>query len=79
MLFRPSSACASVTPSENSSPPPIGTPCGMCRQTLAEFASDMPIQVADLRGEARTLETTLAELLPHAFRGDALAAGLSSD
>ena len=39
------------------------TPCGMCRQTLAEFcADDLPI-VCDEGGESTT-EYTLGELLP---------------
>ena len=41
------------------------SPCGVCRQTLAELAS------GDLRviflGEEGVEETTLAELLPHGF------------
>lgn len=70
-------ALAVVTPG-----PPVGTPCGMCRQTLAEFTADMPIRVAPLRVPAgeeaeAALVTTLAELLPNAFRPDVLAKGLS--
>jgi len=46
---------------------PPAAPCGVCRQTMAEFADDaMPIVLVNDRGE-RT-ETTLGELLPHAFR-----------
>lgn len=41
------------------------TPCGSCRQVLAEFGPDCVIFCANLRGDRRTL--TLAELLPHAF------------
>jgi cytidine deaminase len=52
-----------------SSPP--AAPCGLCRQTLAEFAADdLPVTLANDRGE--TVRTTLGELLPRAFRGDAL-------
>lgn len=51
-----------------SSPP--ATPCGMCRQTLAEFARDLPVVLVNEAGE-RT-ETTLAALLPRAFRPDDL-------
>ncbi len=41
----------------------ICTPCGICRQALAEFcADDMPIFFGN--GES----TTLGALLPHAFR-----------
>jgi cytidine deaminase len=54
-------AAAVVTASS----PPVA-PCGMCRQTLAEFADDLPITLVNERGEQS--ETTLRELLPHAFR-----------
>jgi cytidine deaminase len=57
-----------------SSPPAF--PCGLCRQTLAEFVAageDLPILAANLAGERA--ETTFAALLPHPFRlGDARAA-----
>ncbi len=43
-----------------------GTPCGACRQTLREFAAELPILIVDARGRTM-LETDLAELLPHAF------------
>ncbi len=46
-----------------SSPP--ARPCGLCRQTLAEFADDLPILVVNPAGERE--ETTLGELLPAAF------------
>ncbi|MEZ5935006.1 MAG: purine-nucleoside phosphorylase [Alphaproteobacteria bacterium] len=42
------------------------TPCGGCRQRLAEFAGpDLPIHLASPDGHRQTL--TLGELLPHAF------------
>lgn len=42
------------------------TPCGGCRQKLAEFAgADMRVTMANLKGE--TLVMTMAELLPGAF------------
>jgi len=47
---------------------PPAAPCGLCRQTLAEFArdlSDLPILLVNLQGERQ--ETTLAELLPRPF------------
>ncbi len=47
------------------STPPV-TPCGGCRQKLAEFgAADVPVRLADLNGIQTTM--TLAELLPGAF------------
>lgn len=42
-----------------------GSPCGACRQVMAEFAPDMPVLVADLSGQATA--TSVAELLPLAF------------
>jgi cytidine deaminase len=59
-------AAAVVT---STSPP--AAPCGMCRQTLAEFARELQVVLINDTGERS--ETTLAELLPHAFRGDSLA------
>jgi cytidine deaminase len=49
---------------------PPAAPCGVCRQTLAEFARDLPITLVNDVGERRRV--TLAELLPHAFHGDDL-------
>lgn len=40
------------------------TPCGACRQFMAEFGN-FEIVLANGRGE--TVRTTVAELLPHAF------------
>lgn len=43
-----------------------GSPCGSCRQVMAEFGLDMLVFIADSEGVVR-LETTVAELLPGAF------------
>lgn len=43
-----------------------GSPCGVCRQFMFEFAPAMKVILADLDGQAH-LVTTLAELLPHGF------------
>jgi cytidine deaminase len=47
------------------------TPCGRCRQQLAEFARpDVPVHLAGPEGVRRTV--TLGELLPLAFGPDTL-------
>lgn len=62
-------ACVVVTAG-----PTPGTPCGVCRQVLSEFAADMPVMlVAESGGgtHPRTLaraDERLAALLPKAFR-----------
>lgn len=42
-----------------------GSPCGACRQVLAEFAGDVPVWLVDEAGNGR--ETTLYTLLPDHF------------
>ena len=41
------------------------TPCGACRQFLAEFSPD--IEVLCARGDGRYVSYKLSELLPHTF------------
>ncbi|WP_437670961.1 cytidine deaminase [Sorangium sp. So ce131] len=54
--------------------PLLGSPCGMCRQTLAEFARDFPIRlIAAGSGGAPARTTSLAALLPDAFGAAALS------
>jgi len=44
------------------------SPCGACRQVLAEFATaETPVFIAPLRKGGRVIETTLGTLLPLAF------------
>jgi cytidine deaminase len=43
-----------------------GSPCGACRQVLAEFGLDTLVLIADGRGRL-IQETTVAGLLPDAF------------
>lgn len=43
-----------------------GTPCGACRQVLAEFGLETIVLIADLEGKI-VHELTVAELLPYAF------------
>ena len=51
----------------DSSPP--AAPCGACRQVLVEFG-DFHVLLVNAAGDRRT--TTVAELQPRPFRGDAL-------
>ncbi|WP_033544109.1 cytidine deaminase [Planococcus sp. CAU13] len=42
------------------------SPCGACRQVLAEFcAPDMPVYLTNLKGDVQ--DTTVSKLLPGAF------------
>jgi len=43
-----------------------GTPCGSCRQVLAEFGLETVVLIADIEGRLLQ-ETTVASLLPGAF------------
>lgn len=43
-----------------------GTPCGSCRQVMAEFGLDLKVLIADGNGKL-VQETILAKLLPGAF------------
>jgi len=43
-----------------------GTPCGSCRQVLAEFGLDILVLIANTDGKI-VCEMTVAELLPGAF------------
>jgi cytidine deaminase len=43
-----------------------GTPCGSCRQVLAEFGTDTLVIIADANGKI-IQEGTVADLLPGAF------------
>lgn len=49
------------------------TPCGGCRQRLAEFAGpDVPLHLCDMNGVTETL--TLGALLPRGFASDVVGA-----
>jgi cytidine deaminase len=48
-----------------------GTPCGSCRQVLAEFGLHTSVLVVDASGTVR-LETDVAGLLPGAFTPESL-------
>lgn len=50
---------------------PAASPCGVCRQMLAEFLPDnAPIILGNEEGETKIV--TMGEILPHAFRPKAL-------
>jgi cytidine deaminase len=52
-----------------------GSPCGSCRQMLAEFGLDLMILIVN--GEGKVLqETSLKELLPQAFTPKSLRGSL---
>ena len=44
---------------------PPARPCGLCRQTLSEFAADLPILMVNVEGVRE--ETTLGEIFPQPF------------
>ena len=48
------------------------TPCGMCRQTLAEFANDDLVVLCDEGDDAPPTEYTLGELLPNTITEEML-------
>ncbi len=43
-----------------------GSPCGSCRQVLAEFGVELVVLICDLSGEIKH-KTTVKDLLPFAF------------
>ena len=45
------------------------TPCGMCRQTLAEFCGGDTTVIVDSVGDDEEREHSLSELYPHRFVG----------
>ncbi len=56
-------ALAIVTPGRRG-----GSPCGLCRQTLGEFARDLPIALVGAEGgKLARRDTNIAALLPDAF------------
>lgn len=50
--------------------PEPSSPCGVCRQMLAEFGVGLRVTLATVNGAV--IETTLAELLPRAFVPESL-------
>ncbi len=61
-------ACAVVTQGQVG-----GSPCGICRQVLAEFSEDMTVILAgDAGGPEHMRITSLSDLLPDAFTSSSL-------
>ena len=54
-----------------------GTPCGICRQVMAELGPAMTVYISDAAGNFQT--TTVEALLPGAFRGDSLVIETMND
>lgn len=50
-----------------------GSPCGICRQVMAELGLEMQVYIADEQGNYRT--TTVRDLLPDSFHGSSLGIG----
>jgi cytidine deaminase len=50
--------------------PEPGSPCGLCRQTLSEFAVGLPIGLAITGDTEPRVIKNLRELFPDPFRGD---------
>lgn len=46
--------------------PDVCLPCGVCRQVLTEFVSDMWVIMANIQGDVEVV--TLSDLLPRPFR-----------
>ncbi len=44
-----------------------GSPCGACRQVLAEFCEDLTVYLVAADDPSQRVETSLAELLPMRF------------
>lgn len=51
-----------VVVADTASPTP---PCGACRQIIWEFCGDIPVTMANLKGQKETLQ--MKQLLPRAF------------
>jgi cytidine deaminase len=47
-----------------------GSPCGICRQVMAELGLDMDVYISDEQGNFRS--TTVRALLPDSFTGSSL-------
>lgn len=52
--------------------PGAGTPCGACRQVLAEFGKGFPVYLVDSKTGKLQTKWNFEKLLPAAFRPDSL-------
>lgn len=52
--------------------PGAGTPCGACRQVIAEFGQDIPVFLVDAADGLIKAELNIEALLPQAFRPTSL-------
>lgn len=46
---------------------PTASPCGACRQVLAEFAPSMTVYLINAEDQSQIIETTVEALLPQRF------------
>ena len=53
-----------------------GSPCGTCRQVMAELGLDMAVYISDAAGNYHT--TSVRELLPDSFGPQRLAEGVAA-
>jgi cytidine deaminase len=53
-----------------------GTPCGICRQVMAELGPEMTVYISDEHGNFRV--TDVVSLLPDSFNGSDLVSGRQS-
>lgn len=51
---------------------PLATPCGACRQFIAEFGTDILVICVDANAPEKRHRFTAGELLPHGFNKDSL-------
>ncbi|MEG6520782.1 cytidine deaminase [Desulfotomaculum sp. 1211_IL3151] len=52
--------------------PTVCSPCGACRQVMAEFNGEMKVHLANLQGQYKTV--TVSELLPGYFSAEDMEA-----
>lgn len=51
---------------------PLATPCGACRQFIAEFGQDIELICVDANDSQQRHQFSAGQLLPHGFSKDAL-------